>query len=145
MTQLDDSHVMIGGNVFWWLLAISITHNIIRSLRFRSHSFFSNPIFQCAARQCEGGGGWGLWSRGAGRDGFKFKSPALSLLLFRTLVIALWIRLVLLWLVVSCLVFACQHISHPLYKPLQRKASVLARQDQTRHNKHFMLMQFWPL
>ena len=34
----------------------------------------------------------GLCSRGAGGDGFKFKSPALSLLLFRTLVIALWIR-----------------------------------------------------
>ena len=70
MTQLDDSHVMIGGNCFWWLLAISIMQNIVRSLRFRSHSFFSNPIYQCAARQCEGGGGGGGVVLAGGRRGW---------------------------------------------------------------------------
>ena len=76
MTQLDNLHVMIGGNCFWWLLASSMKHNVVRYLRFRSHSFFSNPIFQSGVRQVEGGGWWVLCSRWAGDFGFKFKSPA---------------------------------------------------------------------
>jgi hypothetical protein len=68
--------------------------------QYRTFSSFSVPFLLFKSHFsvcCEAVWGWWCWggglcSRGAGGDGFKFKSPALSLLLFRTLVIALWIR-----------------------------------------------------
>ncbi len=137
MTQLVNLHVMIGGNCFWWLLARSMKHNVVRYHRFRSHSFFSNPIFQSAVRQVEGGGWWVLFSRGACECGFKFKSPSFlySLLVFSFAL--LWLLFVSAWFFRGLLCLVRSYLASTLACLCRVLASTKARlcACKTRPNK----------